>query len=288
MNSSSKDQSQNLMKQKIKLIERLVNLSIASAKIEKINIKQKKGVWSGLYPPISIYICAKYGSLKSTMLQALSDVTKQPILKKVTAAGLVGTITDDGGGMISPVWEHRNLVMAIDEFNAVGDSAAETKQALLDIIEKGVYSKVIGRKAKNKVDKSDGDLYYRIEEGQISFKTRCGAVICTMVKHQADTFHLALLSRCIPVTYEIDDPDMIFNGEVKFKFKKLKVKKEVDISLKDWNIITKAAKDYSGDDIVRTASMLARVYAVIGKHDDTLYQIICGLRNDTAATSIVW
>ena len=282
----SKNCSSQHLKLKIDLLQRLISIALASCNIKEIKINQKHRVWRTLYPPISIYILAGYGSLKSTMLQEVSKITGQPVLKKVTAAGLVGSIGDDGKTVISPVWNHRRTLMLIDEFNASGENAKDTKQALLDISEKGEYSKIIGRKAKKKINKKDDDLFFRVEEGQISFKTRCGVIMCTMMRHKIDTFHSALLSRCIPITYEIDDPDIIFNGELDFKFKKIKVPEKVEIKLKDWNVITKAAKDYSTNDVVRAASMLARIYAVIGKHDDKLYQIICGLRNDITATTL--
>lgn len=279
--------SSDKTKKQISLINRLVSLAIASAKIKTIEIQQKKRVWKGLYPPISLYIYAGYGSLKTTLLEEIEKKTGEGTIKKCTAAGLVGSI-DDGRGLISPVWDHRGKVMAIDEFNVKGESGTETKQAILDIIEKGKYRKNIGRAVKNNVNIKDENLFFRIKEGGISFKTRCGAVICTMVKHTADTFHMALLSRCIPLSYSIDDPEMIFTGEIEWKIVNHKVKEHVKISLKDWEYIYRFSMDHSINDKIRTASMLARVYAVLGKHDDELYGIICALRNDVENTSVKW
>ena len=74
------------------------------------------------------------------MLQEVAKKMGNEVVKKCTAAGLVGSI-DEGRSVISPVWDNRNKIITIDEFNTQGGSADETKQAILDIIEKGEYSK---------------------------------------------------------------------------------------------------------------------------------------------------
>lgn len=274
-----------------KILMELVSISIASAKIRKIKVIQKNRVWEGLYPPLSLWIQAEAGSLKTTLFEGISKITGLDSFKKITPASLAGSIRRESGHSItSPAWMCRNSVMLLDEFNLTrGEGAEDVKQVLLDITEKGKFKKAIAYKSKKIDPIIEGDLYYKIYEGVIEFKTRCAVIFATMRDHEQDVFHNALMSRCIPIRYKIDDVDLIYDGGVKTNFKIYKVKEEITVNLSDWNIITSFVKERYGYNVgfqIRLAGMLTKIFAVKGFHDYKLYEVVVMLKHNNGALDI--
>lgn len=269
-------------KKQWKIIGDLVSLSIASAKIEKIKIIQKKGVYEKLYPPINLYLFATASSLKSTILNQVAEVTGHEPYKQVTAAILMGSLRkDEGKSLMSPAWICKESVMCLDEFNVDGPSGHSTKQALLDIMEFGKVKRAMAVGVDKPLMIKDKDLYYKVVGAEIEFKTRVSTIIATMRQHSRDIFQQALISRCVPIAYNVDNVDLIFEGNTTLKITKHKVKKNVTIKKKDWETIYMFAKKWIPQDptlVVRTAGILAKVFAVKGKHDYNMYKIICALK----------
>jgi len=264
------------------MIEELISLAIASAKIEKITIIQKKGKYENLYPPINLYLFATSASLKSTILNQIAEVTGKQPYKHVTSAILMGSLKkDEGKSLMSPAWICRKSVMGLDEFNVDGENGYATKQALLDIMEFGKVKRAMAVGIKEPIKIQDKDMYYQAAGPEIEFKTRVSTIIATMKQHSKDIFQQALISRCIPIAYNLDDPDIVYEGYAKLKIRKYKVEKHVTISLKDWKIIYESAKKHFPRDIpwqIRTAGMFAKIFAVKGKHDHEMYGIVGSLR----------
>lgn len=268
------------------LLNELVSICIASAKINKIKIIEENGTWEGTIPALHLYIYAERGSLKTTYLREIAKKCNQIIYKKVTTAMLSGS-AEDSQSLISPAWVCRNSVMCLDEFNADNENAEEVKQALLDIMEFGTFSRVFARNIKvtNLTDKYNPYLYYRTEGGIVSYQTNVSVIIATMKEHRNSKIHSALISRCIPINYSIENVKDVCKGNCGLKIKEYKVKKEVTIKLKDWEYIFNFVCDNFPNDPgmqLRTAGMLCKIFAVKGKHDKDLYFNICALRSQYA------
>src|SRR3990167_6350343 len=89
-------------------ISTLVNASIASAKIRKLEIHETKGIYS-MRPPIHLVLHAPVGQIKSTILQEIANAMKSTVMLEITRAGLVGTLDGKTSQMIpGAAWECRN------------------------------------------------------------------------------------------------------------------------------------------------------------------------------------
>lgn len=269
--------TKNLLKE----INELVNISLASAKIRKLVLQEEKSD-KNIRPSIHLLLISPIGSLKSTLLEAIGSEVNQTVMTEITQAGLIGTI-DKGTHQVIPakVWECRNSLLLIDEFKI----ARYDWQVFLQLLESQTWAKKIGLFSVG-LNETDGDLFFRVNSGNIELKTRFASIIATMkrLEYQRGQGFRAFVSRCIPYVYSFDstDIDNILTGISLFDKKEFSVKQEVIIKKKDYKKIRsfvskeiikiKCPEFHKNELKMRTVCDCCRIFAVFGKHNLTWYK----------------
>jgi len=271
----------------------LVNLALRSLRIRKISIEQDSGVYEKMRTTINLLWVGRSGSCKSTMLQQIADAfpsnPRPKVFTNMTGAGLVGTI-EDGEFITGAAWECLNKPLLIDEFKIdVNKAMLGSLDGLLQILEQGTYDKKIGKRC-SRFEKKDGKYYCIADNGMISVKTRLCGIVATMRKLEASGSVAtdALLSRCIPFywTPSVNELQMIANGIPVYNAINPKILKEkvrdVTISCEDYRHINNFVFAYGLDPnlILRALGDCCRVFAIIGRHNDEFYKLICDLKQD--------
>jgi hypothetical protein len=265
------------------IISKLINLAIASAKVKSLVLEEEKSNVS-IRPQINILIHGGIGSTKSTMLKEISKKINCPLpITDMTFPALVGSIDKQTRQIIPAMsWECKNTLMLMDEFSMDNQI---TGNAILQLAEGGEYSRKLSMWSMPTEDKCE-DLFFKAHNGTISIKTRFSLIFATMrnVEYTQSKLLKALISRCLvipyyPVKAELEN---IANGNPSFFYKEI-IPKEKDVFIKksDYNKIKKFVdeSDVDMNNYLRTIGDCCRVYAVIGKHDEELYTLICSLKN---------
>ena len=265
------------------IISKLVNLAIASAKVKSLILEEEKSNIS-IRPQINILIHGGIGSTKSTMLKEISKKINCPLpITDMTFPALVGSIDKQTRQIIPAMsWECRNTIMLMDEFSM--DNQV-TGNALLQLTEGGEYSRKLSMWSMPSEDKCE-ELYFKAHNGTISIKTRFSLIFATMrnVEYTQSKLLKALISRCLVIPYYPVKQELqnIADGNPSFFYKEIIPKeKEVFIKKSDYNKIKSFvdSKDIDMNNYLRTIGDLCRIYAVLGKHDEELYNLICSLKN---------
>lgn len=278
-------EKEKIFEQFNKEISTFINLVIASVKIKKLTIiepQQKKDI----RPQIHLIIMADSGSAKSTILHQIAEITGcNPPIMNMTAAGLIGTV-DSSTKQVLPAhaWECRDSIMLIDEFKT-SRKENDPIDPQLALFEHGFYSKKFGLLCHTPALKSNGNLF-QVSDGRLTIKSRFAAIMATMrmLEHSIKPEVQALVSRCIP--YRINPAQMmtivekIAEGHQLFTYHQYEVKKEVFIKLEDYKKIVYIVKDMHVDHKVflRAIGDCCRTFAVLGQHDESLYRLICRLK----------
>jgi hypothetical protein len=264
-------------------MSKLVSLSVASVKIEKLTIEEFRGPVT-IRPQMHLLLRAPTGAMKSTILNAIQKQTSTPkrpneIISEVTRAGLVGSIDGKTMQLVEgAAWNCRNNILLLDEFRF--NRRSDDWNIFLQLLEDQHYSRKLGIFSADK-ELIEGDLHLKLKGGQISLKTRFACIIATMKRFQHSTSEefKAFVNRCVPYEYdlEIDEIDKIISGELDFSFKELKPESEVVISKGDYTRIRKMVKvtiKESTDNVftqkqnfARAVGDICRIHAITDNHD---------------------
>jgi hypothetical protein len=264
-------------------LNRLINISGSSLRIKKLVIKEPYRDYE-LRPQLHLLISAPFGELKSTVLKEVTRIYPAKIYTHITFPSLVGSI-DRSTKQIIPAatWECRHKIMILDEYTATKPTMVT--DVLLQLLEDGYYSRKIATYSAD-LNETDGDLFFRVKSGSIEVKTRFACLIATMknVRKAREYIFKALLSRCIPICYKMTkkEIDQVLDGKRLIKKEVYKPRKVVKISTQNYmhirKVLDRAIELFS---IKRPEQILARAvgdccrcFAVLGRHDERLYQDI--------------
>jgi hypothetical protein len=265
----------------------LVNLCVYSTRVHSLIIKQRHGDFN-LRPQVHVIIHGISGTTKSTIIKQVGVKTGVIPLTHITSASLVGGIDKETKQtQVGLAWVRRNNVIPLDEvsFNMNSTRDKDVLDALLQIMENQEYSKRISMFI-SPVKEIEGDLFFIAEKGQIDVKTRVSFILGTMFDmYNIRSLQLiALISRCVPFDLEMnqEDIDNISQGKKIYTDMDFRPKKKVIIPLKDYERILAYAKNYNchKDIFLRTIGDMCRAYAVMGEHDDAVYNLIIFLKNE--------
>jgi len=273
----------------LQLVNFLLNIAAHSVKIEELVIEEPSSKYQ-LRPTLHIFLSAPFGHGKSTLLKQLMAAYPSVLLTHVTVPGLIGSI-DRSSKMIIPAaaWEARRKLLILDEYTSTRPS--QVGEILLQLLEDQRYSRKIALYSANH-EEIDGGLYFKVRDGCIDLRTRFSAIIATMKnpKKAREYSFKALLSRTIPLIYSLDksDFDEILDGKPLFKKMSFRINDKAIVRLEDYKHIREVLNDvYDGlrgnkeklnEVYLRTVGDCCRVFAVLGRHNDELYEKIFELK----------
>lgn len=269
------------------LLGRLVNLAASSVKIRRL-ILQEQFREQPIRPQLHLFISAPFGQMKSTLLGQIAQAYPAKIYTHLTFPSLIGSI-DRSTKQIIPAaaWECRNRLMLLDEFTKTRPSLVH--ETLLQLMENQHYSRKISVYSADKHEE-DGDLFFKVKQGNIELKTRFALIFATMknIRKAREYTFKALLSRTIPIRYEMtkSELDQVLDGKLLFKKEEYKVEPEVTIKTQDYthirNVLDGAVKGLRlrrvEEIYARTVGDCCRIFAVLGEHDDELYRDVLRLK----------
>jgi len=256
----------------------LINTAIASAKIKKLHVEEKGGMYR-MRPSLHVILSAPVGQVKSTIMEQIAPVVNREIITESTRAGLVGSLDNKTYQMIpGAAWECRNSLLLMDEFTF--GKKREGWEVFLQLLETQKWGKRIGVFSSDQHE-LDGDLYYKVSRGRIDMKTRFACIAATMKKFefQSGQSFRAFVTRCVPYMFDLDEKDLeeIAEGKKVFKYCDLNPKEDVAISHKVYRrIMAHVRKGMLSCSVpwikkelyLRSIGDLCRAYAVWGKNDN--------------------
>lgn len=267
------------------IVSTLVNIACASIKISKVILKEPEGDFE-LRPQLHFMLLSDPGNIKSTVLSEVAKIHNISPYASVTYPGLVGSVQSRGGVVIpGAAWESRNKIMLLDEFNP----KHEMMIALLRVLEDQQYKRKLGFKSI-KVNKRDGDLYFKAKDGVVELKTRIACIIASMMhlEYSLRESTQALVSRCVPFRFipSIELLSNIARGGKIYKYTNYEIKytendkHSITINEDDYMKIVEFIENEKLDKkiFMRSVGDCCRAFAVLSKHDYDLYKLICGLK----------
>jgi len=266
----------------------LINISAASIRIRRVIIKEKFRNYE-LRPQLHLFISAPFGQFKSTLLNEISKSYPTTLLTNLSFPGLVGSI-DRTTHQIIPgsAWEARNKILLLDEFTATRQSMVT--DALLQLLENQFYSRKIATFSADQ-EEIDDDLYFKVRKGAMELRTRFAAIFATMkdIRYMRKQVTRALISRCIPIRYEMDksEVDQVLDGKRILEPKQYKTKEKVVVKNRDYQRIREIIDEgieiekvkKPEEILARTVGDCCRVFAVLGEHDENLYRWVLRLKS---------
>ena len=268
------------------IISKMAFLSYSSTFVKSLTIEEPEGDYR-TRGVIHLFLRAETGSVKTTILSEIARNFKVEVVPDITNAGLVGTIDKNMNVIPGACWQFRKKILLLDEFSTDGNSSCA--QSLLPLLESQSYEKRFGRTALPNNDK-DGDLYFKVDSGLMSIKTRFACVIASMKDMHKSRSKIveALITRCITVRYKLseDELEAVLDGKKLMRFDKCGIKKPFDarISLDDYKQIRECVKSYPNIDknkaYLRTVGDCCRAFAILGKHDFNTYFMITKLHQE--------
>lgn len=263
-------------------LNKILNISISSSKIKKLIVNKEER-------PAQLHtiLYGAIGSAKSTILYNIGkQINIAPIIS-MSKANLYGTV-DKNTGILNPptVWDCRNSCLLVDEFsfNTHSYSDLEVINSLLPILVYPLIHKRLGFRV-NDIEESDGDLYLKAKNGKLECKTRFVFISTSMadVTNLTSSSNRALISRCLPVPHypSYEELRKYARGELDFfEYKPYKVNEEIKIKEKDYLFLEEfvSANVKESDFYLRTLNDLCKIFAVLRKHDEDFYRLICNLR----------
>jgi len=272
--------------QDYEVINNLLNVGIASSKVESIKLPNKI-----IRGNIHLIIFGEPGIGKSTILSEISKIVKSSIMRKFTSANLLGAVDKNTGIFIPPItWDSKNNVLMIDEFNpSTNNYKEDVLETLLTLMEFAEIKKSVGYRC-NDYNKKDGDLYCKVKNGKIEMKTRF-SFFCTSMRHPSalsSVYSKALKSRCIILHLKKTIEELkheIYYDSYSFKYKKIKVdKKNFVMKKKDIDYITNYIQNtqfkIGTSFYTRTVGDFCRIFCILKKHDNDIYDYILRSRTE--------
>lgn len=206
----------------------------------------------------------------------------------VTYAAMIGCIDPMTGDLIPGlVWQTRRKPLLLDEFRTGERGDTGSIDVLLGALETGLYKRKVGQRTQA-FNEEDGDLYYRVKDGEIEVKTRFSCIIATMknLEKARSEKYRALAQRCIPIRFALppEDLDNILNGKTFYHYAKFDVPKTAVITSSQYRRILDIAKHSRTllptfhSVIARTVGDLCRITAVLSYIDSDLLHLVCWLK----------
>jgi len=263
---------------------KILNIIIASSRMKQLSLPHRD-----IRPFIHCLIWGEIGIGKSTILYDIAKERNITPIRALTPAVILGSVDKTTGILNQPIiWENRNNVVLIDEFHLEKNDKAGrgVLNELLVLMENPRYQKSVGYRT-NDVDEVDDDLFLKVKNGKILCNTRVSFIIDTMmdIKKKSQMREIyALKSRCITINLCIsyDELEEMASGKHYFRYKKVKIKKKiVKINKKTYEMIKKYARNrLEKSRYLRVLGDLCRIYAVLGKIDEEIFNIVCELSKD--------
>ena len=264
-----------------KQLSRIINIIVAASQINSIKLPHMM-----LRPNIHTIIYGRIGSGKSSILYEVAKNIEQIPITGFTKANLMGTVDRESKDLIPPViWEAKRSLLLVDEYHldSKDKGGRSMLNSLLSVLENPKYDRKISYSARDFKEK-DGDLFCRIEKGRIRVNTRFGLFLNTMMDViSSDMFEIqALVSRCIIIPFYPTREQLSrrAKGEPYYVPKKIKVKeRDYIFTKKVYNRIVDfvEAKEVKQEKFLRLVGDICRIYVVIRKFDEELFNLIVGL-----------
>lgn len=260
-------------------MSKLINIAIATARIKSISTPH-----SDIRPFMHLLLYGRIGSGKSTILYEVSKATGIIPLMNLSRPNIVGSVDKTTGNFTPPaIWESRNNVLLIDEFN-VGKKSPEREMLknLLPIMEFPEYKKKIGYRCNEFKEGNKNDLFCFVKNNIIHCKSRFVFFANTMMNiNKTQMYELkALCSRCVVIPYypSIEELQRKARGEPLYVYKKYNPKPTTKIDKKTYNRILTfiESRKIHPEQYLRTIGDLCRAYAVMGFKED-VFDLICDL-----------
>ena len=263
-------------------ISKILNIAIASSKIKEIQLPHMK-----LRPFIHVLIWGDIGIGKSSILYNIGEIIGKTPIRSLTPASILGAADKNSGIATSPIiWDCRNSVVLIDEYHLdkFDRRGRDTLNDFLSVLENPKYTKKVGYRC-NEINEEDGDLYLKIKDNTISCRSRFVMIMNTMMnmidKEKMKELE-ALMSRCITVylNFSFEELDQFSDGKPFYTYKEIKIKKEiVKINKKKYAQIKQFIKEKRPrkNRYLRLIGDLCRIYAVLGKIDKEIFDLIIEL-----------
>jgi len=271
----------------LKILNNLINIAAHSVKIKKLILKEPHKEHE-TRPQLHIIISAPFGEMKSTILREIAQFYPSKIITDLTFPSLVGSIDRTTKQIIpAAVWECRNKLMLLDEYTATRETLVT--RALLQLLEDQYYSRKIATYSAD-LNEEEDDLFFKVKSGNIEVKTRFSCIIATMrdIRRAREQIFRALISRCIPIRYEMskEEINQVLEGKKLIFPEKFDVKEIVEVSTQDYERIIEVVNDEIERNDMRNAKQVlartvcdcCRIFAVLGKHDEKLYRTIVRLK----------
>jgi len=201
---------------------------------------------------------------------------------------MIGSI-DRATGQFIPglAWETRKKPLLLDEFRTGERGDAGAIDVLLGVLETGHYKRKVAVPSRV-IEERDGQLFYRVEDGEIEVQTRFPCIIATMKDLEMSRSEKirALVQRCIPIRYDLPDEvvDAALEGSLVYHAEEFDPPQEVTVSRRDYRRIIQVAREIRSSDprfrevYARSVGDLCRIFAVLGHHDVDLYRLVCYLK----------
>ena len=269
-------------------INDLINICCATAGTDTLTLRQQYRDIT-LRAQLNLILQSGPGSLKSTMLEEIATKHTVTPYSYVTYAAMIGTIDQTTGDLIPGlVWQTRRKPLLLDEFRTGERGDTGSIDVLLGVLESGLYKRKVGQKTRP-YSQEDGDLYYRVKDGEIEVKTRFPCIIATMKnldKMRSEKYE-ALAQRCIPARFSLtpEELDDILEGKRFYEYRKYDVGPNLVLSRRDYSDICSVAKKFRAENLsfqavyARAVGDLCRIAAVLGFIDVRLSLLVCYLKS---------
>ena len=268
-------------------INRLINISCATVSIESLIVRQQYRDLR-IRPQLHLILQSGPGSLKTTILEEVGVVHNVTPFSYITYAAAIGSIDSITGDLIPGlVWQTRRRPLLLDEFRSGERGDTGSIDVLLGVLESGLYKRKVGQRTRP-FSEEDGDLYYRVKDGEIEVKTRFPCIIATMknLDMARSEKYQALAQRCIPIRFALTakDLDEILQGKPFYEHAKYRTEPHITISRHDYHRIHEIARAFRDRNptfqcvFARAVGDLCRIAAVTGEIDEQLCHLVCHLK----------
>ena len=262
---------------------KLINIAISTAKIKKLSTP-----YADIRPNMHSILVGRVGSLKSTILRIICDQFKTDSQFGITSATVLGTIDKQTNIPILPsIWECRNSILPIDEFNVdyFSKGSRSALGTLLSVLEYPKFEKKLGYRTNQEINEKDGDLYLKIKNGSIKINTRFTLIGNTMMpldKKQRLQELEALKTRCLIIPYYPTMTELrhMISGDNLYKFSKFNSQPIVSITQVIYEKLIELTiqAGIKEESFVRTVGDLCRAYSVVG-FNEKIFEIILKIKN---------
>ncbi len=234
----------SLRRDPLALVKELLSIAAAAVGIRKLIVEEEQGTYLPR-PQLHVLISAPFGNLKSTILNGIIRSVACYRIDTATFPSLVGSIDWTKKEFVpAAAWKARNKILLLDEFNPYRDP--KVNDAMLQLLEHGIYARDLGYSINLNREETDGDLYFKVTTNRLELKTRFSCILATMdnIRNIGDSEHLALVSRFVPLRYNLSIEQMngILSGRDIVSIRPYQVQPEERIVLSDYQHIRQIVK----------------------------------------------